>query len=56
MTAVTIITGASAGIGAELARVFARNGHPLVLWWRGARSGSMSWRPRSPRPASRLRW
>src|SRR6185437_2658273 len=31
MTAVTIITGASAGIGAELARVFARNGHPLVL-------------------------
>ena len=31
MTPVVIITGASAGIGAELARVFARNGHALVL-------------------------
>jgi len=31
MTAVTIITGASAGIGTELARVFARNRHALVL-------------------------
>ena len=28
---VTIITGASSGIGAELARVFARHGHALVL-------------------------
>ena len=28
---VTIITGASSGIGAELARVFARNGHELIL-------------------------
>lgn len=28
---VTILTGASAGIGLELARVFARNGHRLVL-------------------------
>jgi short-subunit dehydrogenase len=28
---VTVITGASAGIGVELARVFARNGHDLVL-------------------------
>ena len=28
---VTLITGASSGIGAELARVFARNGHRLVL-------------------------
>ena len=28
---VTIITGASAGIGAELARVFARHGHELLL-------------------------
>lgn len=31
MTPVTIITGASAGIGSELARVFARHGHALVL-------------------------
>jgi short-subunit dehydrogenase len=31
MTPVTVITGASAGIGAELARVFAGNGHELVL-------------------------
>ena len=28
---VTIITGASSGIGAELARVFARHGHELLL-------------------------
>jgi uncharacterized protein len=28
---ITVITGASAGIGAELARVFARNGHRLAL-------------------------
>ena len=31
MTPVTLITGASAGIGRELARVFARHGHELVL-------------------------
>jgi hypothetical protein len=31
MTPVTVITGASAGIGTELARVFARNGHSLLL-------------------------
>ena len=31
MTPVTVITGASAGIGAELARVFADNGHSLAL-------------------------
>lgn len=30
-TPVTLVTGASSGIGAELARVFARNGHALVL-------------------------
>ena len=28
---VTVITGASSGIGAALARVFARNGHALAL-------------------------
>jgi len=28
---VTLITGASAGIGAELARVFASNGHRVAL-------------------------
>jgi short-subunit dehydrogenase len=31
VTPVTVITGASAGIGRELARVFARHGHGLVL-------------------------
>jgi uncharacterized protein len=31
MTPVTIVTGASAGIGVELARVFAARGHALVL-------------------------
>ena len=31
MTPVTLITGASAGIGGELARVFAAHGHALVL-------------------------
>ncbi len=31
MTPVTLISGASAGIGAELARVFAAHGHELVL-------------------------
>ena len=31
MKPVTLITGASAGIGLKLARVFARNGHELVL-------------------------
>jgi short-subunit dehydrogenase len=31
LRSVTVITGASAGIGAALARVFARNGHELTL-------------------------
>lgn len=31
MRTVAVVTGASSGIGAELARVFARNGHALVL-------------------------
>jgi uncharacterized protein len=31
MRPVTLITGASAGIGAELARVFAEHGHELAL-------------------------
>src|SRR5437764_12234196 len=31
MTPVAVITGASAGIGADLARVFATNGHALAL-------------------------
>ena len=31
MKPITIVSGASAGIGAELARVFARNGHELAL-------------------------
>jgi short-subunit dehydrogenase len=31
MKPITLITGASAGIGADLARVFAENGHELVL-------------------------
>src|SRR5688572_8023350 len=28
---VTVVTGASSGIGAELAKVFARNGHEVAL-------------------------
>jgi short-subunit dehydrogenase len=31
MNPIAIVTGASAGIGAELARVFARNGHTVML-------------------------
>ncbi len=36
MTLYTLITGASSGIGLELARLFARNGHPLILTARSA--------------------
>ena len=36
MRAVALITGASTGIGADLARVFARNGHDLALTARSA--------------------
>jgi short-subunit dehydrogenase len=40
---VVILTGASAGIGLELARVFARNGHKLVLIARrGERLGALA--------------
>jgi short-subunit dehydrogenase len=35
--AYALITGASSGIGAELARVFARQGHPLILLARDKR-------------------
>jgi len=47
---VTVITGASAGIGVALARVFARNGHELAL---AARRDST--RPAGRRPPPWLR-
>ncbi len=40
MKPVTLITGASSGIGAELARVFAGHGHELVLVARRERPSS----------------
>ncbi len=51
---VTVITGASAGIGVVLARVFARNGHELTLVARrGDRLHALAMR--LPRPAPRSR-
>ncbi len=50
---VTIITGASGGIGADLARVFARQGHDLVLIARsGAGAGKACQRNRGARQVS----
>jgi NAD(P)-dependent dehydrogenase (short-subunit alcohol dehydrogenase family) len=52
---VTLIAGASGGIGADLARVFARHGHDLALV---ARSRAKSRRSpmKSRRPAGRDPW
>ena len=47
---VVLITGASSGIGAALARLYAVRGHEVCRWWDGARRSSLRWRTRSQRP------
>ena len=52
MKPVVLITGASSGIGAALAKVFAA--HRLdtsSLWWRGGRIDSRRLPAKSPQPA-----
>ena len=52
---VTLITGASGGIGADLARVFARHGHDLALVAR-SRAKLEALATKSLRPADRDPW
>ena len=55
MEPVTLITGASAGIGAALAHDIRRATATSSCWWRGARTGSPSWPTRSPPRATASR-